>query len=243
MGGKVYTGRALIQFDCSQINDVTVKSAFLCIYPYDCFDINAMWDYNMRNGPKEVFKVTKKWDEATANWKNPWAVEGGDFDESNPLSSSSQKDTTVGEWELFDVTEAVKQHVQNPAINFGFLIKFDDNDRRGIMVYSAQNEKADMRPKLEIIFNENTPINNGVSYSENLLHEKIFVNNQSVHILVPGNGKYCYSVYTVSGRAIVNSGVAAKGLRSSIYLGKTGMFIVTVKDNKNRVRKKMVVCR
>ncbi len=157
MGGKVYTGRALIKFDCTPINDVAVESAILYIYPYDCFDIDAMWDYNMRNGPKKIYRVTSAWTENNANWKNPWNVEGGDFDEANPLSSSSQKDTTVGEWESFDVTEVVKEHVQNPSQNFGFLIKFDDNDRRGIMVYSAQNEKIDMRPKL-VINGDNTDI-------------------------------------------------------------------------------------
>ena len=70
MGGKVYTGRALIQFDLSPVNDAAIKSAFLCMYPYDCFDVNAMWDYNMRNGPKKVYKVTSSWTEDNANWKN-----------------------------------------------------------------------------------------------------------------------------------------------------------------------------
>lgn len=243
MGGMVYTGRALIQFDLSQINDVTVNSAFLCMYPYDCFDMNAMWDYNMRNGPKKVYKVTKKWDEATANWKNPWAVEGGDFDESNPLSSSSQKDTTVGEWERFDVTEVVQQHVQNPATNFGFLIKFDDNDRRGIMVYSAQNEKTDMRPKLVIngdntktVSTKDVSINSGFNLS---------VRGSSVWLHVPAGieaGKV--TLYTVDGR--VTAALTVDEYKRDFQLSQqttSGTYFMKYESNNKTVIKKSVLIR
>jgi len=243
MGGKVYTGRALIQFDLSQISDVTVNSAFLCMYPYDCFDMNAMWDYNMRNGPKKVYTVTSKWDEATANWKNPWVNEGGDFDSNNPIDNSDNPDTTVGDWERFDVTEVVQQHVQNPTTNFGFLIMFDDNDRRGIMVYSAQNEKTDMRPKLVIngdntktVSTKNSSVNAGLYLS---------VRGSSVWLHVPaGTAAGNVTLYTVDGR--VTAALTVDGYTTDIQLAKQttpGAYFVKYESNNKTVIQKSVLIR
>jgi hypothetical protein len=53
-------------------------------------------------------------------------------------------------WERFDVTSQVKAWITNPSGNWGFLIKFNDNDRRGIMVYSSESKETDKRPKLVI---------------------------------------------------------------------------------------------
>lgn len=157
----------------------------------------------------------------------------------------------------YDITDMVQFFVDNPDQNYGLVISvaMDDPSEGHANLgtdsvyqgycFAGANPYVDSlkayKPKLEIVFNENTASNNDGCYSENFLHENISVNNQSVYILVPGNGKYYYSIFTVSGRAIVNSGVATKGRRNSIYLGKTGMFIVTVKDNKSRVRKKIAV--
>ncbi len=207
MGGKVYTGRALVQFDLSPIEDVAVTNAELCIYPYDCFDPDAMWDYNMRNGPKTVFKVTSTWDEATANWKVPWSSEGGDYDESDPIANIAP-DTTVGVWERFNVTETVKQFVADPSSNHGFLISFNDNDRRGIMVYSSQCEEAnkDKRPKL-IINGDGTGIKGNKKVSQSGI--KLYSRGNGVWLdMSQTKESGSVHVFNVNGRKLVSAEVS-----------------------------------
>jgi hypothetical protein len=97
------------------------------------------------------------------------------------------------------------------------------------------------KPKLTIVYNENTPIHNKVSYSESFLYETISVKNRSATICVPGNGNYRYAIYAVSGKKIVGSDTAVKGRGQSVYLGKAGIFIVIISDNNRTVRNKIAV--
>jgi hypothetical protein len=200
-----------------------------------------MWDYNMRNGQKSVYKATKEWDPATARWEIPWAHEGGDFDSLNPITQSLP-DTTVKRWEHFDVTETIKQLVQNPANNFGFLIKFDDNDRRGIMIYSAENEETDKRPKLVI--------NGGVTHIQKVKNNPasdiaIFTQGNGLWVRLPmanRNGKI--SVYSIEGRQIAS--VSVNTLKSVFRIAEkltSGAYFIKFESNNKLVIKKSMLVR
>lgn len=110
----------------------------------------------MRNGPKSIYTITAPWDISKATWKIPWNHAGGDFDSLKAVAQGNYQDTIT--WEDYDVTAAVQQFVKNPSSNYGFLIKFDDADRRGIMVYSSQYTEIAKRPKLAITYNGTTAI-------------------------------------------------------------------------------------
>ncbi len=206
--------------------------------------MDAMWDYNMRNGPKKVFQVKKEWSEATANWDTPWTGGGGDFDENSPLSSSSQKDTTVKEWERFDVTETVQEYVNNPSSNHGFLIMFDDNDRRGIMVYSSQCEEAnkDKRPKL-VINGDGTAIKK----SKKMSHPEMtmFFRGNALwldisEVKVPGT----VQVYSVDGRNVLSAEVNSHSGKFIVTDRMTpGAYFIRYDSNNNTIVKKSVVVR
>ena len=200
-----------------------------------------MWDYNMRNGPKSVFVVEKEWDPATARWEIPWTSEGGDFDESKPIAHSSS-DTTVKRWEIFDVTETAKQFVQNPASNFGFLIRFDDDDRRGIMVYSSESPETDKRPKL-VINGDGTHIkkvkNNRISGLS------IFTQGTDLWVRVPiTNGSGKINVYSIEGKKIASVSVNAQKEVYRIAQKLTpGTYFIRLVNNSNVIIKKGVIIR
>ena len=195
----------------------------------------------MRNGQKSVYRATKDWDPATARWEIPWAHEGGDFDSLNPITQSLP-DTTVLRWEHFDVTETVKQLVQDLEMNFGFLIKFDDNDRRGIMVYSAENQETDKRPKLVI--------NGGVTH----LQKAKPVQASGVSIVTLGNSLWAkipmtnrsgnISVYSIKGRLVASTFVNTEKMTFCIADNLTpGAYFVKYTCDENVIIKKRMLVR
>lgn len=195
----------------------------------------------MRNGPTSVYTVGKEWDPATARWEIPWAHEGGDFDSLNPIAHS-KLDTTVKRWENFDVTETVKQFVQNPALNFGFLIKFDDNDRRGIMVYSSESQEADKRPKLVI--------NGDVTHIKKIKNDRapdlsITTQGNSLWVRIPmanWNGKIC--VYSIEGKQVASVSInTPKAVYRIADKLTPGTYFIRLVNNSNVVIKKGVVIR
>jgi hypothetical protein len=159
----------------------------------------------------------------------------------------------------YNITDMVQFFVDNPDQNYGLVISVAmDDPSEGHQnigtdtVYQGYcfagavpwvDSLEAYKPKLEIVYNESNAINSKVNNKKSLLYEAISVNSRSLNILVPGNGNYCYSVHTVSGKAIVNSGVAVKGRGNRVYLGRTGMFIVTINDKINTIRNKIAVCK
>ena len=107
-----------------------------------------MIDNNCINGPKSLFRITRDWDEATVEWKSPWANPGGDF-ENIPLAKNSNDQIKV--WEHYDVTNAIKDIVENSGDNYGFILTFDHHTPAyGVMIASSEYSDESKRPKLTI---------------------------------------------------------------------------------------------
>lgn len=188
---------------------MSINRADLCFYPYDFFDADAMWDYNMRNGSKAVYAVTKAWDHASVTWKSPWSTEGGDFEAQSALGHTSA-DTTALRWEKVDVTAAVKKWISNPSSNNGFIIIFDDYDRRGIMVYSSESKETAFRPKLVI---------NGTDITG--IIQKNIVVHSSVNLIKTGSG-------------LMLELPAANGWETATVYGFGGRMVASVRLQTNR---------
>lgn len=194
-----------------------------------------MWDYNMRNGWKSVYVVERKWHPATARWETPWANEGGDFDDSKPIAHSNS-DTTVKRWEIFDVTETVKQFVQNPSSNFGFLLKFDDDDRRGIMVYSSESKETDKRPKLIVTCDSSTEINQKLylmDYKVTFIHL-----NGPRMVYLPFKGEY--RIYDLQGRIVASFTTQADKIWYKLPC-ITGINIISMQGNKQALTRTFII--
>ncbi len=112
---------------------------------------------NTGNGPKSLYTVTSPWDVETALWDVPWISEGGDFS-NDPVAVNKQD--TVCVWEDFDVTDGLKDIVENESSNNGFLLRFDDYKAGyGVSYHSADYEDPMLRPKLSVtyLFDDDEP--------------------------------------------------------------------------------------
>ena len=111
-------------------------------------------------GEKHIYRVSKDWSTAPVNWSSPWTESGGDY---NKEILDTVKEVKKGVWETFDVSGTVKDFIDNPSSNFGFIafppmssLRENDNraDNHGCVAYSSEYADKDKRPKLTIYYTE-----------------------------------------------------------------------------------------
>jgi hypothetical protein len=102
-------------------------------------------------GKKEVHRITKDWGISSITWKAPWDSGGGDYD---PIIEASNTNDQKGKWEDFDVTDLVKEFIDNPSGNYGFIVKFLDDPLIdfGSVSYSSEYSDISKRPKLTVYY-------------------------------------------------------------------------------------------
>ncbi|GAF90459.1 unnamed protein product [marine sediment metagenome] len=105
------------------------------------------------SGSYGVYRVFRNWSEMTCTWNSPWPAPGGDFDAT--ADATAPKDGSGDVWYAFDVTSRVQEWIDNPLLNFGWLIKCTDE-----LLYnqdpfhSSESTNAGLRPKLVIAGDE-----------------------------------------------------------------------------------------
>jgi hypothetical protein len=183
-------------------------------------------------------------------------TKGEDFD-LNYADTITFKRKPVGTWMEYPITGTVQFFVDNPSQNNGVVIAVAMDDPAINHALAGQDTvyqgycfagvipfvdslKA-YKPQLEIVYNENSSIDNGFQESGALPNESVYVNSGSINLLVPGNGKYSYSVFTISGKAIVKTRSVLKGVETNIRIDKAGMFILSIADNNRIVIRKIAV--
>lgn len=152
-----------MKFDLSSIpSGVTIIGATLEIYKY------GNYSGYIKSDVYEVYKVTKEWDENGASWIKRtsslnWDIYGGDYG-STALSSFSYSGSYNG-WFDFSVTSAIKDFIDNPSINYGFIILIPggvdsvyDNQTKDQESYFHSSEASDesLRPKLTVTYDPGT---------------------------------------------------------------------------------------
>ena len=158
--------RSLLSFDIQYItpSTVTIKSAILDIYVSVC---SAVYYPTIR-----AYPVTKDWIEGTADcsgstitggaaWNyyagavNTWDSAGGDYDST--AISSGVTVTRTGKVSFSLDTSVVKNWLTNPSLNFGILLKADDEsagmtDPQSYVYFSSKEDSASLRPKLTVVY-------------------------------------------------------------------------------------------
>lgn len=136
-----------INFDLSNIipADATITSASLSLYVYQ--KINSSYNGTLKNGTKSLYKITSTWSEGAIKWSNR---------PTNASSSSATAgSTSISAWEDFNVTSLISDIVENDEANNGFLIRFNSGNY-GVMFRSSEYSDAEYRPKLTIVYEDNT---------------------------------------------------------------------------------------
>ncbi len=98
-----------------------------------------------------VHRISRSWDEETANWFEAsdgvdWSDEGGDFENA---FADFQTTDEIEVWNKVDVTEYVKDAIENPDDNFGLLL-FMEVIMITVEYASSEHGTKENRPKLTL---------------------------------------------------------------------------------------------
>ncbi len=188
-----------------------------------------------------ILKVNDNWDENIVTWEKAtaekdWITKGGDvgvtyegfFD--NEANGSNR-------WELYDISNAIRDLYEDPQKNFGFVIDFLQKD---LHFYHSSEYELDktLRPKLTLtyennvekiqqnfIYNASTPGFNIIDYSDqikiNALKENITF-SVSIYSL---SGKCLFSKKRNRETAVINKKAIGAGIGILRIRSQNGAFI------------------
>ncbi|MBC7237013.1 MAG: DNRLRE domain-containing protein, partial [Chloroflexi bacterium] len=144
------TKRTLMRFDLAEI-------------PYYMEIVEARLElfvgyrYPQSAAPVNLFYMLKPWDEATATWSSSgssgdWTLpgaggEGSDYE--TPAFATTTLPTTNG-YHSVDITAAVQRWVQNPAANYGFMIR--GASPIDVRCWSSEDPRPNERPRLVVTY-------------------------------------------------------------------------------------------
>jgi len=187
--------RVVVKFDLSSVGIRNVTKATLGMYVTRKYSSQYT-----ASGKKGAYALTKAWEPSSVTWTKPWSKAGGDFNASgNIITSPGEK-----QWDNFDVTEAVKQAVQDPSSNNGFIIRFEASTGSPAVLYASSIYKtADKRPILTIegdMTSVATPkVNNsGISVMTTSQYVKVSALKNSTVSLFDMQGKTIFAANNVS---------------------------------------------
>ncbi len=174
-------------------------------------------------GKKILSRVTKAWDEETVTWTSPWNSSGGDYSQTD-YTECSNGNASV--WEEYEVTNMIKDFIDNPSSNHGFIIYIRLDDYGCQYPSSESTSDESKRPKLTVDYS-GTAINHSLMNRKNNTIE--FRNsNNSLSFTVPYNN-YSVRIYSPNGKIILS--YEGDGYYNTVALNKlsTGVHIVQIK--------------
>lgn len=146
--GNYGTVRSFIEFDLTEIpSGIEILEAKLSFYndPGNNRFLTDGDHSNLTNSNASYLNlVTEPWDESTITWENQ-----PDFDATTGIVIEESTSPTQDYIDL-DVKDMVQYMVDNPALNHGFVLRLQNEERYTALVFgSSDNENPDIRPKLE----------------------------------------------------------------------------------------------
>ena len=128
-----------------------VQQATLRLYVQSASNSNSL--------EARVFQMRRPWDEETANWKlaragDAWGIEGAnDINlDRYPVPSDARTFQALGAWYQFDVTEMVRQWVDDPASNYGLVVRGGGGAGVEYHIPSREYYDSSLRPNLVISY-------------------------------------------------------------------------------------------
>ena len=226
--------RLLVRFDLSAISQTAVATkATLSLY--------STAQPRPGSATVNVYKISKAWDEATANWTKAtssvsWAKAGGDYDPTAVATYTYGEEVNV--WHTIDVTAVVSQFIKNPATNFG-LHFFMEPAMYTVRYTSSNSTDQALRPKLTLEMNTSA-INN----VQKVINSGAIAVSQSPHELIlrmPGTGLQNAELITADGRVVARATGTNGQISMTISSLPAGMYFVSVKSAQDNVVKKITL--
>ena len=142
--GLFNISRALIAFDLSAIPPETmIKKATLSLYWIEYMNLNSQTGDNAFS----IMKISEDWNEHTVTWNNqPDATSL--YKISVPKSIAQNQSYTD-----IDLTDMVQDMILNPSLNFGFMLKLEEEfPYKLVVLASSDYSEKSKRPKLLVYF-------------------------------------------------------------------------------------------
>lgn len=241
--------RLVIRFDLSLLNGQEIISAKLGLNVFEspglppqlpCTLFTLTQEFNVDEVTWDFAKKDVEW-EADDNifakklGENKFFLKGGKYDTGNPISNEGAK---TGEWESYDVTSYVKDHIHDNKENYGFIIKSHFDKKQKKRYYSSEYEDVALRPKLEVVYKENTAIVNNAKILNNM---KIQQNDEFLYVIPNENNHGEVSIYSTNGKLFARKNISSEK-KAAFNLNdiSTGMFIIKAKINGSIYTHKLV---
>lgn len=189
--GKQVKIRTLLQIDLSNLPaNAVITNAELELYldpsgsPATTGD-NTFW----------IERITTAWDENTVTWNNQPATDTAKRAQMQTYNSGETVFTA-------DVTSLITT-IKNSGNNYGFMMKLKtESSLRNICFGSTENSNTLLRPKLTIIYTQNTSVQH--ANAENMV--VVYPNPSQNHITIsiPENQNTLVSIYDNTGRLVLS---------------------------------------
>lgn len=146
-GGMPVIYQGYFRFNLSGIpSTARIDSAFLTLTYYRGWFAEP----NVGNNPAYVQRVTSAWDQSTLTYATrPGSTTVGQI-------SVPPAESFPGIYQKLNITSLVTEMVANPATNFGFTIRMQDESPappyRGLLFATSENETPANRPKLVVYY-------------------------------------------------------------------------------------------
>lgn len=158
------------------------------------------------SGIVRVYKMTKSWLPAEANWYNAtkstrWSSPGGDFN-STPRATFKYS-SQVNVWHTYDVTSLVQELVAKPDSNFGIMLKMDP--MMLTVAYASSNASSDeLKPRL-VITTAPTSIMTGLHVQNTKLAPIYSISKSQINLTFGNNQAHSILLGDLNGRMVLNN--------------------------------------
>jgi hypothetical protein len=178
-------------------------------------------------GIVRVYKVTKNWIPAEANWNNAtattrWSSAGGDFN-SKP-QATLQYTSKVNVWHAWDVTSLVKDLVAKPDSNFGIMLKMDPM-MLTVAYASSNSPSTDLRPRLVVTTSTSSKISSRQKQDAKLA--PVFnVSKSRIELIFSNNQMHSVVFETIDGKVIFNKHITGTSHIIPLSNIKSGLYVI-----------------
>lgn len=224
-------GYGLMQFDLSAIpvgSEIVSASlelkafgdGFTPFLPEGHSGANACW----------LQRITEEWEEYEATWNTkPATTATGQIEV--PASTDPYEDYTI------DIKTFVQDMVNNPASNFGFAIKLqNESPTRGLMFLSSDDPDDANWPRLTVEYEEPTSIFNNLPES---FEFKLFP-NPVIDILnislLNNHQQFTVDIYNSQGQCVINNQVVSNSQTIEVNQFAPGLYTIKIYDISKQVQ-------
>lgn len=148
--GSLGIQRSLIDFDFSTVpTNAIVQSATLTLYnnpaSYNGFQ-NGEHSHISGSNESVLQRITSSWQHNTVNWNNQPSTDA-------TYEATLLQDTNVHQDYAIDVTNLIRDRIQNPSTTFGFMLKLiTEQPYRCLVFASSDHPNQTLHPNLELCY-------------------------------------------------------------------------------------------